>query len=79
MKGGNSHGIVAYILDYDIVVNEFKLQLCYNVHYLFNTLRKGVSSIILPTNRLNSTITVFLNQLIGLVGRVFVNGPGDQE
>ena len=26
-------GVMAYILDYDIVVSQYKLQLCYHIHF----------------------------------------------
>ena len=36
---GSPSGVVANVLDYDIVVSEFKLQLCYYIHFQTNTLR----------------------------------------
>ena len=39
---GNSGGVVANVLDCDIVVNGFKLQSRYYVHFWFNTLRKSM-------------------------------------
>ena len=36
------------LLDYGIVVNEFELQLFYDVHFRANTLRKGLNPPILP-------------------------------
>ena len=42
------HCVVANMLDCDIVVSEFKLQLFYYVHFQTNTLEKGMNPLI-PT------------------------------
>ena len=52
---GSPHGIVVNVLGYDIVVNEFKLQSCYHVHFRSNTLGKGMNS----NSGLNSSTTTF--------------------
>ena len=45
LGGGNPCGIVANVLDYDIIVNQFKLHLCYYVHFWTNILGKGMNSL----------------------------------
>ena len=45
---GCDGGVVSKVLDWDIVVSEFKLQLHYYVHFLTNTLGKRISSLIHP-------------------------------
>ena len=35
---------MANVLDFDILVNEFKLQSRYNVHFLPNNFKKGIIS-----------------------------------
>ena len=40
--------IVANVQDHDIVVNEFKFQSRYYVHFRINTLGKGMKPLILP-------------------------------
>ena len=42
------HGIVANVLDYDILVNKFELLSCYYVHVPTNILEKDMNSFILP-------------------------------
>ena len=39
-------GVVANVLDYDIVVNNVELQLPYYIHFRINTLRKGLNTLI---------------------------------
>ena len=57
------HGIVAILLDCDILVNEFELQLWYCIHFWTNTLGKGMSSLIpLPSYELNNTSTILLQK-----------------
>ena len=60
---------VAYVHDCDIVVSEFELKWSYCVHFSVNTYPLSYG--------LNITTIVFLNRLIGLVVRMFSNGPGD--
>ena len=38
----------ANVLDYDIIVSEFKIQSCYYVPFWNNTLGKGMNSLITP-------------------------------
>ena len=45
---GCPHGVMVQTMDCGIVVSEFKLQSCYNVHFQTNTLGKGMNSLILP-------------------------------
>ena len=54
-------GVVANILDCDIVVSEFELKSRYYVHFRFDTFRKGMNPIYCFSYGLNSTITVFLD------------------
>ena len=49
LMSGGPHGFVVNVPDYDMVVNEFELQLRYNIHFRTNTLRKGMNSLVLPT------------------------------
>ena len=45
--GGKSpQGIVANVLDSDIIVGKFKLKLRYYVHFQTNTLAKGMTAVI---------------------------------
>ena len=39
---GSFLGVVVNMLDCNIIVNKFKLQLCYYVHFWTNTLGKGI-------------------------------------
>ena len=45
----NPYGGVANMLDWDTIVNEFKLQSCYYVHFWTNNLRKSTNSFIIST------------------------------
>ena len=45
---GCPHGVMVKVLDCGIIVNEFKLQSRYNVHFQKNTLGKGMNPLILP-------------------------------
>ena len=47
-------GVIAYVLDCDIEVNEFKLQSCYYVPFQTNTLEKSINPSILSSYGLNS-------------------------
>ena len=40
------YGVMVYVLDCVIVVREFKLQLCYYIHFQTNTLGKGMNPLI---------------------------------
>ena len=42
-REGTPYEVVANVLDSDIVVSKFKLQLSYNVHFWNNTLGKGMN------------------------------------
>ena len=52
--------VAADVLDCNNVLDEFKLQLPYNVHFLSNTFGKGVKPFISFNYGLNSTTTVLL-------------------
>ena len=45
---GCPRGVMVKAMDCGIVVNEFKFQLRYYVHFGTNTLRKGMNPLILP-------------------------------
>ena len=53
-------GVVANVLDFDIVVIEFELQSHYYVHFQIHTVRKGMNNLIHYIFVLNSTTTVLL-------------------
>ena len=54
-------GVVADVLDCDTVVREFELQLRYCIHFMTNTLRKGMNPTVpIPDNYLKRTIIVLL-------------------
>ena len=59
-KWGSLHGVVANVMDCDIVVSDFDLQSCCYVHFRTNTLGKGMNSLI-PNYGLNNTITILLH------------------
>ena len=48
LKVESPMGVVANMLDSDIIVSEFKLQSCYYVHFQINTVGKGVNPLIPP-------------------------------
>ena len=52
---GTPYGIVANILDFDIVVSNFRLHSHYYVHFWTHTLRKSMNVLIPSSYRLNST------------------------
>ena len=45
---GDPHGVMVKALDFGIVINEFKLQSCYYVHFQTNTFGKGMNPLMLP-------------------------------
>ena len=47
------------VLNYDIVLSKFKLQLHYYVHFWTNALEKGMNSFIPASYGLNSIMTIF--------------------
>ena len=58
IDGGSSRRLMAKVLNCSIIVSEFKLQLCYYVHFHINTLRKGMN----PPPLLPLTNTVHLQE-----------------
>ena len=44
----NPRGVVANVLDYDIIVREFKTKMRYNVHFRTDTFGKCINFLILP-------------------------------
>ena len=56
---GSPHSIVNNMLDCDIVVSKFKLQLCQYIHFQTNTLGKGMNLSYPSSYELNSATTVF--------------------
>ena len=62
-SGENPSNIVANVLNCDIRVNEFELQLRYNFHFWINALEKGTNHLIPPlSNGLHSITTVLLQE-----------------
>ena len=59
---GSLRGVMANVLDYNIVVNKSELQTRYYVRFRTNTLGKGLNPFILPSFELNSTTTVLLQE-----------------
>ena len=57
---GNLRGVMANVLDCDIVVNEFELKSGYYVPFQTNTLGKGMNSLIPSNYDFNSTTKVLL-------------------
>ena len=51
---------VVNVLDCNIIVSKFEIQLYYYVHFQINTLRKCLNLLILPNFRLNSGNTIIL-------------------
>ena len=54
------NGIMAKVVDCDLEVNAFKLQLCYYVHFQINTFWKSMSPLILPNSYVLNYITTVL-------------------
>ena len=54
------HGVVANVVDFDIVVSEFKPQSWDYIHFLTNALGKGVNSLS-PNYGLNTGMALALN------------------
>ena len=55
-------GVMVKAMDYGIVVSEFELHSRYYVHFLTNTLGKGMNPLLPPSYGLNSTTTVLLGE-----------------
>ena len=45
---GSLYGVVVNVLDYVIVVSEYKLQLCYYIHFWLNALGKDMNPLVFP-------------------------------
>ena len=72
---GNCRGVVANVLDCNIVRSEIELQSYYFVHFRINTLGKGMNfHIPNPSYGLNGISTALWH--IGHMGRMFAIGPG---
>ena len=63
------------MLDCDIIVSKFKFHLWYYIPFLDWEMYELHYT---PINELNLLLLSFFDRLIGLVDRVFTNGPGDQ-
>ena len=50
-KGTSQRGVVAIVLICNIVVSEFELQLGHHIHFLSNTLEKGMKHLVSPAIR----------------------------
>ena len=53
---------MAKVLDWGLKASEFKLQLCYYIHFLTNTFGKCVNSIKLSSYGLNNTTVSLLQR-----------------
>ena len=53
-----ANGMLANMMNYDVIVSKFKLQSCYYVHFQTNFFGKGMSTLIHLNYGLNSTTTV---------------------
>ena len=56
MEWGSPRGLVANVLDDNIVVSEFEVQSYYYVHVQTNTLGKGINFLIPPTPKIVSQL-----------------------
>ena len=56
----NPCGVVANILESDIIISEFKLQLHYYIHFHTDTTWKGIEPLYSPSYGLNNIITALL-------------------
>ena len=65
-KGWNFWGIVANLLDSDIVLSKFELQSQYYVHLLTNTLRRGMNLLIHQASDLIVPLLFFYKDIIGI-------------
>ena len=45
---GSPNGVVAHLLNHDIIVSELEFQLLYDIYFWTNTQRKGMNPLILP-------------------------------
>ena len=61
-----SQGVIANMLDYDIVVPEFELQSCYYVHFVAKILGEGMNAYF-DSYGLNITNTVFHKDNFGII------------
>ena len=61
-KGGCPRGVVVKVMDNGIVIGEFIFQLSYYIHFLANTLGKGMKPPYPPSYGLNSTTIVVLGE-----------------
>ena len=59
---GSPCGIIAKVQNCSLDVSEFKLPLCYCIHFHTNTLGKGMNPLISPSYGLDSTTTVILQE-----------------
>ena len=59
---GSLYVVVANEQDCNIIVSEFKLQSCYDIHFWTNTLGQGMKPLTKPSYRLSSITTVLLQR-----------------
>ena len=57
---GGSCVAMAKVLDYNIIVSEFKLPSCYYIYFWTNTLGKGIEPPYSSCYGLNNTTAIFL-------------------
>ena len=60
------HGVMVKTLNCGIIVSEFKLQLCYYVHFQTNTLGKGMNPLILPAMGYIASLLFFWKDCFGI-------------
>ena len=61
MSEGSPCGVLANVLDCDIIVSEIELQSCYYIRFQTNTVGKSMNPFIPPSNYgLNNTTIVIL-------------------
>ena len=60
------HGVVANVLDCNIVVSRFEFQLCYYIQFRFNTFGKSMNFVISTSYRLNCTTAVLSQRCLDI-------------
>ena len=53
------------VLNWGLIVKEFKLQLCYHIHFQVNTLMKGMNPLIPPAMGLIVSLSFFYEDGFG--------------
>ena len=71
--------MVANDVDCDIIVNVFKLQLCYYIHFQNNTLRKGMNPLIQPSMVYIVLLLFFYKDGFGIKLSIKIDMPLNKE